>query len=441
MGDCEHIREMMEAYLDRELSAGERSSLEAHIAVCDACRVVLEKEKSLLNALHAVATVPAPEALRTRVMARLRAEMPVLRKSPAAGFLQSIFASRGLNYAYTAALTILVIFLGIRLLHQPAQTRRGIMRLSDEFSERIPQANAPLSSLKPPSAPVSGKAAPFQKGALKEIIAGDKAEVMKKAIPINELLRQYGAETVSISKELPEKSETKYAFLLPSKRYADFERGIRGRNVKILRVSELPASAALLQEKAAGHFGAAYDMKSPEAPSTSSPVTAGVTVAAGGAAVNEVQQPEKKGVEAAPQEANGVSFSRKVDLAAARPAGTDRNRALGLKEPEMEKLKDVSGKPRSLSVTPEPYVYEGEKKSAKAGRELTQTLEEGRVTATTSTLSFGYYSPAAKQPMAGAGAMKVKTSYYYIEMLVGQAFTYDPTNGAITTGDVSRSKQ
>jgi len=440
MGDCEHIREMMEAYIDGELSAVERSSLEAHIAVCDACRVVLEKEKSLLNALHAVAAVPTPEALRTSVMARLRAEMPVLRKSPAAGFLQSIFASRGLNYAYTAALTILVIFLGIRFLHQPAQTRRGIMRLRDEFSERIPQANAPVSSPEPPSAPVSGKAAPFQKGAPEEIFAGDKAEVMKKAIPINELLRQYGAETVSISKELPEKLETKYVFLLPSERYADFERGIRGRNVKILKVSELPASAALLQKKAERHLGAGvYEMKSLEAPSTPSPVTAGVTVAAGGAAVNEVQQLEKKGVEAAPQVANGVSLSRKVDLAAARPAKTDRSRALVSREPEMEKAKDIVRKPSSLANTPEPYIYEGEKKSAKAGRERRQTLEKGGVTVTTSTLSLGYYTPAAKQTTAGA--MKVKTSYYYIEMLVGQAFTYDPTNGTITTGDVSRSKQ
>ena len=440
MGDCEHIREMMEAYLDRELSAGERSSLEAHIAVCDACRVVLEKEKSLLNALHAVAAVPAPEALRIRVMERLRAEMPVLRKSPAAGFLQSIFASRGLNYAYTAALTILVIFLGIRLLHQPAQTRRGIMRLSDEFSERIPPSNAPLSSLKPPSAPVSGKAASFLKGAQEEIFAGDKAEVMKKAIPINELLRQYGAETVSISKELPEKRETKYVFLLPAERYADFERGIRGRNVKILKVSELPASAALLQKKAEGHLGAAYDLKSQEAPSNSRPVTVGETVAAGGTAVNEVQQPEKKGAEAAPQEGTGVSLSRKVDIAAARPAEIERSRALGLKEPEREKLKDVRGKPPSLANALENYyVDEKGKKPAKAGRERIQTLEKGGVAVTTSTLSFGYYTPAAKQPPEGA--VKGKTSYYYIEILVGQAFTYEPTNGTVTTGDVSRRKQ
>jgi len=314
------------------------------------------------------------------------------------------------------------------------------MRFSDELGERIPQANAPVSSPEPPSAPVSGKAAPFQKGAPEEIFAGDKAEVMKKAIPINELLRQYGAETVSISKELPEKLETKYVFLLPSERYADFERGIRGRNVKILKVSELPASAALLQKKAERHLGAGvYEMKSLEAPSTPSPVTAGVTVAAGGAAVNEVQQLEKKGVEAAPQVANGVSLSRKVDLAAARPAKTDRSRALVSREPEMEKAKDIVRKPSSLANTPEPYIYEGEKKSAKAGRERRQTLEKGGVTVTTSTLSLGYYTPAAKQTTAGA--MKVKTSYYYIEMLVGQAFTYDPTNGTITTGDVSRSKQ
>jgi len=439
MGDCEHIREMMEAYIDGELSAGERSSFEAHIAVCDACRVAIEKEKSLLNALHAVATVPAPEALRTRVMARLRAEMPVLRKSPAVGFLQSIFASRGLNYAYTAALTILVIFLGIRLLHQPAQTRRGIMRLRDEFSERMPQANAPASSLKPPSAPASGKSAPFQKGASKEIFAGDKTEYMRTAIPINELLRQYGAEMVSISKELPEKRETKYVFLLPSERYADFERGIRGRNVKILKVSELPASAALLQKKAEGHLGVAYEMKSLEAPSTSSPVTAGVTVAAGGAAVNEIQRLEKKGVEAAPQVATGLSPSRGVDVAAARPAEIERSRALGLKEPERAKAKDVVRKSSSLSVTPEPYMYGDTKKSAKAGRERIQTLEKGGVAVTTSTLSFGYYTPAAKQPPESA--MKGETSYYYIEILVGQAFTYEPTNGTVTTGDVSRVKQ
>jgi hypothetical protein len=84
-------------------------------------------------------------------------------------------------------------------------------------------------------------------------------------------------------------------------------------------------------------------------------------------------------------------------------------------------------------------MYGDRKKSAKAGRERTQTLEKGRVTVTTSTLSFGYYTPAAKQPPESA--MKGETSYYYIEILVGQAFTYDPTNGTIAPGDVSRRKQ
>jgi len=408
MSDCEHIREMMEAYIDGELSTSERVSFEAHIAVCNVCRAALEKEKSLLNALRTMPTVPAPEVLRTRVMARLRAEVPVIQKSPVAGFLQSIFALRGLYYAYTAALTILVIFLGFRFLHPLAQRRGGIMKPKGELTERMPAVNATSMPSAPASAPVPREVAAFQERAPEGIFTGGKAEV-RRAVPINELLKQYGAEAVSISKESPEKHEMKYVFLLPTERYADFEKDIRGRDVKILKVSELPASAAL-QKKAEG------------------------------AAVIEIQRLDKKGVKKVPQVGNGVFFSHEAEVTAARPVEADRIRALGLKETEAEKAKDIIRKSRSLANALEGYyVYEDGKKYEKAGRERIQTLEEARTSVTTPTLSLGYYAVPAKQPPEGT--VKPKTSYYYIEMLVGQSFTYEPTNGTVTAGDVSRVKQ
>ena len=63
--------EVINMYLDGELSAGERERVEAHLATCEACQVEVAAQRRLFTALTALAPVPAPD-LVPDVLSRIR---------------------------------------------------------------------------------------------------------------------------------------------------------------------------------------------------------------------------------------------------------------------------------------------------------------------------------------------------------------------------------
>src|SRR5260370_24627935 len=68
MMDCKKLREVLDAYVDRELSADAATQAEAHIAECSACRRAVESLNRLREAVRTAAGKPeAPVELIERV--------------------------------------------------------------------------------------------------------------------------------------------------------------------------------------------------------------------------------------------------------------------------------------------------------------------------------------------------------------------------------------
>src|SRR5262245_12362596 len=68
MMDCKKLRELLDAYVDRELSPDAAGQAEAHIAECQACRRAMESLSRLREAVRTVAGKPeAPAYLWHRV--------------------------------------------------------------------------------------------------------------------------------------------------------------------------------------------------------------------------------------------------------------------------------------------------------------------------------------------------------------------------------------
>ena len=72
MGACEAYRDRISAYLDGELTGEERRELLAHLEICGDCRMYLDSELAIREALAGLET-PAPAGLEARGMENLRA--------------------------------------------------------------------------------------------------------------------------------------------------------------------------------------------------------------------------------------------------------------------------------------------------------------------------------------------------------------------------------
>ena len=72
MMDCKKLREVLDAYVDRELSPDAAAQAEAHLAECNACRHAVESLARIREAVRAAAGKPeAPAHLLERVQSSL----------------------------------------------------------------------------------------------------------------------------------------------------------------------------------------------------------------------------------------------------------------------------------------------------------------------------------------------------------------------------------
>jgi anti-sigma factor RsiW len=80
-----HLDDRLSAYLDGELSAGERAAVEAHLADCEACRAVLDDLKRLVRRASALDDRPPAHDLWPGIAARIQelaAEPDVIPLAP-----------------------------------------------------------------------------------------------------------------------------------------------------------------------------------------------------------------------------------------------------------------------------------------------------------------------------------------------------------------------
>ncbi|MGE5554125.1 MAG: anti-sigma factor family protein [Betaproteobacteria bacterium] len=72
--NCERVRNLISAYLDRELSPEESRLVRAHLVNCAACHAELKEEAAVKEALGALASLEVPEDFVPSLMARLSCE-------------------------------------------------------------------------------------------------------------------------------------------------------------------------------------------------------------------------------------------------------------------------------------------------------------------------------------------------------------------------------
>lgn len=71
IADCEKCEELLQPYLDRELSEAERAEAEVHLSGCDYCRRRYRFEENLRRFVRQAVEEPMPPELKQR-LANLR---------------------------------------------------------------------------------------------------------------------------------------------------------------------------------------------------------------------------------------------------------------------------------------------------------------------------------------------------------------------------------
>lgn len=69
MDECEKCEELLQPYLDRELSDGERLVAESHLTLCSYCRRRYRFEEKLRMYVRQSAVEPMPPELKERLAA------------------------------------------------------------------------------------------------------------------------------------------------------------------------------------------------------------------------------------------------------------------------------------------------------------------------------------------------------------------------------------
>src|SRR5258707_15899719 len=127
MMDCTKLREMLDAYVDRELSADADSQAEGHIAECSSCRRAVE---GLTRLREAVRTAAGKPEVPQQLLASVRGS--VSPRWPPAVAIQAIGATLVLAGAFEFFVPIVRAagstapgFLSLNLHHSPPIFLRG----------------------------------------------------------------------------------------------------------------------------------------------------------------------------------------------------------------------------------------------------------------------------------------------------------------------------
>jgi len=137
-GNCARASELIHRVLDRELmDAALHLDLDEHLATCAACREARDELTEIQRELHALPTVPLPEAALRRVWAETIDAEPSRRR----------FAAWGLDWRGAAAAAVMALALfGLGRAFQPEQPDpQEVVRATAEARMVLELASSALS--------------------------------------------------------------------------------------------------------------------------------------------------------------------------------------------------------------------------------------------------------------------------------------------------------
>jgi anti-sigma factor (TIGR02949 family) len=121
--DCKQVRELLPAYVDREIGLSDARAFEAHLDTCAACRAERDAQVKLREAVAAQATYfRAPSALGSRIAAALPAAVSTPRHRRRTG--SSAWGRWNVGVAL-ASLVAIVWSMSVFMMLPSAQSRLG----------------------------------------------------------------------------------------------------------------------------------------------------------------------------------------------------------------------------------------------------------------------------------------------------------------------------
>src|SRR2546422_6473655 len=115
-----HVTELLSAYLDDQVNAGERASITAHLDACESCRARLESLRRTVALLHTAEPVRAPEGFRAQVRARIEAHP---RRAP-----RTLRLPRWIGSWRTAGAAVAGALIGLFTVNLPRGRFPGVAR-------------------------------------------------------------------------------------------------------------------------------------------------------------------------------------------------------------------------------------------------------------------------------------------------------------------------
>lgn len=233
MKNCEDILILLEGYLAGELTDTQRAEVEAHLAGCDSCR----KELRLWETLRQAPAVPAPPILRRNVMERLRAE----HKATPRSILDRLFnfvSPRYFSWGAAAALLAFAIMLGVHLQRTPNQAENALRKKPASRGTHMVSGKDERQAA---TALEAYSVAPVDIWAVRQ--ESDKDAEAAPAVP--NILMNYGAFEVNVTRRSDETNETFYSFSMGIDEFAKFQESIKDTNIRIVKSQIVVADAEL----------------------------------------------------------------------------------------------------------------------------------------------------------------------------------------------------
>ncbi|MGE5508764.1 MAG: anti-sigma factor family protein [Chitinophagales bacterium] len=137
--NCERVRNLLSAYLDRELGTEEFRVVRAHLVTCAECSAELEAERALKDALAGLPSAEVPDGFLEGLMARLDGEPAPSATTPA-----KVIPLR--RYGWLAAGAVAALFLVVfPLVRQMVPTVQVIEAQSFYRQHSLVNAAQPLA--------------------------------------------------------------------------------------------------------------------------------------------------------------------------------------------------------------------------------------------------------------------------------------------------------
>jgi hypothetical protein len=141
--DCRSVRKLLPAYLESDVTSGEKSGIDAHLASCAACSSAADDLRKTVAHVRNLEQVEPPPWMTQKIMARIREEAPAAKKS----LFERIFGAWPMKMPVGALATILIAVCTVYVYKaiQPDVTL--------EVRKEAPSVSAPAQIEKPYAQP------------------------------------------------------------------------------------------------------------------------------------------------------------------------------------------------------------------------------------------------------------------------------------------------